>query len=146
MDHNRSVCFLEVCAALEDVAVVYGIEGESVSINCTYSLKDNQWREKSWCKHISEQECEHVVSARRFWMPFLRRRNGTTSISDNIQKGLLTVTIKPLQKQDAGLYQCKAEFLGNVNTLCKVKVTVVTGWSLCPNQLRALVLKCIFYL
>uniref|UniRef100_A0ABM5G764 Triggering receptor expressed on myeloid cells 2-like n=1 Tax=Pogona vitticeps TaxID=103695 RepID=A0ABM5G764_9SAUR len=111
----------------EDVTIVYGVEGEPISINCTYSPKENQWREKSWCKHISEMECQHVVSARRFWMPFLKRRNGTTAIADNINKGILTVTINPLRKEDAGLYQCKTDFLGIVNTLQKVRVNVLTG-------------------
>ncbi|XP_053104808.1 triggering receptor expressed on myeloid cells 2-like isoform X2 [Hemicordylus capensis] len=112
---------------MENVTVVHGVEGEPISINCTYSPKENQWKEKSWCKHISTVECQHIVSARRFWMPFLKRRNGTTSIADNIQKGILTVTINPLQKQDSGLYQCKTEFLGTMNTLHKVKVKVLTG-------------------
>ncbi|XP_053104809.1 triggering receptor expressed on myeloid cells 2-like isoform X3 [Hemicordylus capensis] len=112
---------------MENVTVVHGVEGEPISINCTYSPKENQWKEKSWCKHISTVECQHIVSARRFWMPFLKRRNGTTSIADNIQKGILTVTINPLQKQDSGLYQCKTEFLGTMNTLHKVKVKVLTA-------------------
>uniref|UniRef100_A0A8D0H2Y1 Ig-like domain-containing protein n=1 Tax=Sphenodon punctatus TaxID=8508 RepID=A0A8D0H2Y1_SPHPU len=116
--------FPETCAA-ENVTVVYGVEGESISINCTYSPREHKWREKSWCKHISETECRHVVSARRFWLEFLKKRNGTTSIADNIYKGVLTVTIKQLQKQDAGLYQCKTDFLGKTDTLQKVKVEVL---------------------
>ncbi|XP_054837360.1 triggering receptor expressed on myeloid cells 2-like [Eublepharis macularius] len=111
--------------ASNNVAVVYGIEGESVSINCTYSPKENQWREKNWCRHISNTECQHVVTARRFWMPFLKRRNGTTSIADDIQKGILTVTINPLKEEDAGLYQCNTDFLGSVRILHKVKLKVL---------------------
>ncbi|XP_042317753.1 triggering receptor expressed on myeloid cells 2-like isoform X2 [Sceloporus undulatus] len=123
------VCLVSLSDAhtTEDVAVVYGVEGKSISINCSYSPKENQWRKKSWCKHISERECQHIVSARTFWMPFLKRRNGTTAIADNIDEGILTVTINPLQKHDAGLYQCKTDFLGVVNTLLKVKVNVLTG-------------------
>lgn len=118
----------------EKIVVMNGVEGKSISINCTYSPKENQWREKSWCKHISKTECQYVVSARRFWMQFLKIRNGTTSISDNIQEGILTVTINPLQKQDAGLYQCKTDFLGVKKTLCKVEVKVLQGMPLDPNQ------------
>ncbi|XP_066482254.1 triggering receptor expressed on myeloid cells 2-like isoform X2 [Tiliqua scincoides] len=109
----------------EETVVVNGVEGKSISINCTYNPKENQWREKSWCKHISKTECQYIVSARRFWMQFLKKRNGTTSISDNIQEGILTVTINPLKLQDAGLYQCKTDFLGTKNTLCKVEVNVL---------------------
>ncbi|XP_062975143.1 triggering receptor expressed on myeloid cells 2-like isoform X2 [Elgaria multicarinata webbii] len=125
--------------ATENVALLYGIEGESITINCTYRPKENQWREKSWCKHISTTECQHVVSARRFWMPFLKRKNGTTAIADNIQDGILTVTINPLHKQDAGVYQCKTEFLGVVNTLQTVKLKVLSDlWETkTPEEPRA---------
>ncbi|XP_028589953.2 triggering receptor expressed on myeloid cells 2-like isoform X2 [Podarcis muralis] len=125
--------------ATEDVPTVYGVEGEPITINCTYNPQENQWREKSWCKLISEMSCQHVVSARRFWMPFLKRKNGTTAIADNIQKGILTVTIDPFQKEDAGLYQCKTEFLGITNILQKVKVEVLTGlWETeAPEEPRA---------
>ncbi|KAM6454618.1 triggering receptor expressed on myeloid cells 2-like isoform 1-T2 [Liasis olivaceus] len=117
--------FLSEVSTAEKVTVVYGVEGEPISINCSYSPQKNKWREKSWCKHISEADCQHVVSARRFWLPFLKRKNGTTAIADNIQEGVLTVTINPLQKQDAGWYQCMTNFLGIVNTLQKVKVNVL---------------------
>ncbi|KAJ7332982.1 hypothetical protein JRQ81_015162 [Phrynocephalus forsythii] len=126
-DYSTSIVFSLEAYATEDVTIVYGVEGEPISINCTYRRKENQWREKSWCKHVSEMECQHIVSARRFWMPFLKRRNGTTAIADNIHEGILTVTINPLRKQDAGLYQCKTELLGVVRTLQKVKVNVLAG-------------------
>ncbi|XP_032074930.1 triggering receptor expressed on myeloid cells 2-like isoform X2 [Thamnophis elegans] len=111
----------------EVITEVFGVEGEPISINCSYSPQENQWREKSWCKHISEATCQHVVSARRFWLPFVKRRNGTTAIADNIQEGVVMVTINPLQKQDAGWYQCLTRFLGTVKTLQKVKVNVLTS-------------------
>ncbi|XP_044287864.1 triggering receptor expressed on myeloid cells 2-like [Varanus komodoensis] len=114
-------------SATEKVELVHGIEGKSISINCTYNPKENQWRQKSWCKHTSERECQHIVSARRFWMPFLKKRNGSTAIADNIQDGILTVTINPLQKKDAGVYQCKSEFLGSVDTLQTVELNVLAG-------------------
>ncbi|XP_077190579.1 triggering receptor expressed on myeloid cells 2-like isoform X2 [Paroedura picta] len=125
--------------AANNHAVIYGIEGESISINCTYNLKENQWREKSWCRHISKTVCQHVVSARRFWMPFLKKRNGTTSIADDIRTGILTVTIYPLKKEDAGLYQYKADFLGSKSTLCTVKLKVLRGtWEIeAPEEPRA---------
>ncbi|XP_019369769.1 PREDICTED: triggering receptor expressed on myeloid cells 2-like [Gavialis gangeticus] len=113
--------------AAENTTVVYGMEGETISINCTYGPKEHKWKEKSWCKQVDETQCQRVVSARRFWLPFLKNRNGTTSISDNIHKGVLMVTIKRLQKQDAGLYQCKTDFLGTTRTLQKVKVEVLEG-------------------
>ncbi|NXG77832.1 TREM2 protein, partial [Baryphthengus martii] len=117
---------LEPCAA-ENVTVVYGVEGGTISVNCTYNPWQQRWREKSWCKQINETKCQHVVSARRFWLPFLKNRNGNTSISDNVHDGVLTVTMKQLKKQDAGLYQCKTDYLGQTNTLKKVQVKVLTA-------------------
>ncbi|XP_070604980.1 triggering receptor expressed on myeloid cells 2-like isoform X2 [Erythrolamprus reginae] len=121
-----SLVYLSVSTA-EIITEVFGVEGEPVSINCSYNPEKNQWREKSWCKHISEATCQHVVSARRFLLPFLKRRNGTTAIADNTQEGVLMVTINPLQKQDAGWYRCMTRFLGTVETLQKVKVNVLTS-------------------
>ncbi|XP_065554243.1 triggering receptor expressed on myeloid cells 2-like isoform X2 [Lathamus discolor] len=124
--HLIFLVFLPACAA-ENITVVYGMEGDTISINCTYNPWQQRWREKSWCKQIHETKCQHVVSARRFWLPFLKNRNGTTSISDNVREGVLTVTIKGLKKQDAGLYQCKSDYLGETNSLRKVQVEVLTA-------------------
>ncbi|NWX22510.1 TREM2 protein, partial [Aegotheles bennettii] len=117
---------LASCAA-ENVTVVYGMEGDTISVNCTYNPWQQRWREKSWCKQIDKTECQRVVSARRFWLPFLKNRNGTTSISDNVHEGVLTVTMKRLKKQDAGLYECRSDYLGETNSLRKVRVEVLTG-------------------
>ncbi|NXP45986.1 TREM2 protein, partial [Heliornis fulica] len=119
--------FLLASRAAENITTVYGMEGGTVSVNCTYNPWQQRWREKSWCKQVDETKCQHVVSARRFWLPFLRSRNGSTSISDNTQDGVLTVTMRRLKKQDAGLYKCKSDFLGETNTLRKVQVKVLTA-------------------
>ncbi|NXJ00263.1 TREM2 protein, partial [Psophia crepitans] len=119
--------FLLASGAAENVTVVYGMEGGTISVNCTYNPWQQRWREKSWCKQIDETKCQHVVSARRFWLPFLKNRNGSTSISDNVHEGVLTVTMKRLRKQDAGLYQCKTDYLGETSTLRKVQVEVLTA-------------------
>uniref|UniRef100_A0A8C4UK63 Ig-like domain-containing protein n=1 Tax=Falco tinnunculus TaxID=100819 RepID=A0A8C4UK63_FALTI len=125
--HLIFMVFLSASCAVENVTVVYGMEGGTISVNCTYNPWQQRWREKSWCKMIDETECQHVVSARRFWLPFLKNRNGNTSISDNVREGVLTVTMKRLKKQDAGLYQCKTEYLGETNSLRKVQVEVLTA-------------------
>ncbi|KAM6370425.1 triggering receptor expressed on myeloid cells 2-like isoform 2-T2 [Pluvialis apricaria] len=125
--HLISLIFLSASCAAENITVVYGIEGGTISVNCTYNPWQQRWREKSWCKQIDETKCQHVVSARRFWLPFLKNRNGTTSISDNVREGVLTVTMKRLKKQDAGLYQCRTDYLGETNSLRKVQVEVLTA-------------------
>ncbi|KAM9217403.1 LOW QUALITY PROTEIN: triggering receptor expressed on myeloid cells 2-like [Leptosomus discolor] len=120
--------FLSASCAAENVTVVYGMEGGTISVNCTYDPWQQRWREKSWCKQVDETKCQHVVSARRFWLPFLKNRNGTTSIRDNVHEGVLTVTMKRLKKEDAGLYQCKTDYLGETNSLRKVQVEVLTAF------------------
>ncbi|NXV77474.1 TREM2 protein, partial [Atlantisia rogersi] len=124
--HLTFLVFLSESYVAENITTVYGMEGDTISVKCTYNPWQQRWREKSWCKEIDETKCQHVVSARRFWLPFLKNRNGTTSISDNVQEGVLTVTMKRLKKQDAGLYQCKSDFLGETNTLRRVQVEVLT--------------------
>ncbi|XP_054660163.1 triggering receptor expressed on myeloid cells 2-like [Grus americana] len=125
--HLIFLAFLSASRAADNITVVYGMEGGTISVNCTYNPWQQRWREKSWCKQTDETKCQHVVSARRFWLPFLKNRNGTTSISDNVREGVLTVTMKRLRKQDAGLYQCKTDYLGETNTLRKVQVEVLTA-------------------
>ncbi|KAM9369476.1 LOW QUALITY PROTEIN: triggering receptor expressed on myeloid cells 2-like [Phaethornis superciliosus] len=125
--HFIFLIFCSASCAAENITVVYGMEGGTISVNCTYDPWQQRWREKSWCRQLEENRCEPVVSARRFWLPFQRKRNGTTSISDNVHQGVLTVTMKQLKKQDAGLYQCKSSYLGETNSLRKVQVEVLTA-------------------
>ncbi|NWS13869.1 TREM2 protein, partial [Pachyramphus minor] len=115
---------LASCAA-ENVTVVYGMEGGTISVNCSYDPQQQWWREKSWCRQVDETKCQHVVSARSFWLPFPRGRKSTTSIRDNVHDGVLTVTMRQLRKEDAGLYQCRTDFLGDTRSLRKVQVEVL---------------------
>ncbi|NXL74654.1 TREM2 protein, partial [Leptocoma aspasia] len=113
------------CAA-ENVTVVAAMEGDTISVNCSYDPRQ-WWREKSWCRQLEQSGCQHVVSAPPAWLPFPRSRRGTTSIRDNARAGLLTVTIRRLRKEDAGLYQCKTHFLGDTKSLRKVQVEVLAA-------------------
>ncbi|XP_068015899.1 triggering receptor expressed on myeloid cells 2-like [Melanerpes formicivorus] len=121
--HLLFLAFSSGCAA-EDIPVVYGVEGGSISVNCSYKAWQQRWREKSWCRQL-ERHCQPVVRARRLWLPFLSSWNGSTSIRDNIQQGLLTVTMRRLSRQDSGLYQCRAHSLGEAESLGKVRVEVL---------------------
>ncbi|NWW35014.1 TREM2 protein, partial [Panurus biarmicus] len=113
------------CAA-ENITVVAAVEGDTISVNCSYDPRQ-WWREKSWCKQLDRSRCQHVVSAPPVWLPFLRNRSGTTSLRDNPSAGLLTVTVRRLRKEDAGLYQCRTEFLGETKSLRKVRVEVLAA-------------------
>ncbi|NXM15580.1 TREM2 protein, partial [Ploceus nigricollis] len=113
------------CAA-ENVTVVAAMEGDTISVNCSYDPRQ-WWRGKSWCRQLDQSRCQHVVSAPPVWLPFPRGWGGTTSIRDNARAGLLTVTMRRLRKEDAGLYQCKTDFLGQTQSLRKVQVEVLAA-------------------
>ncbi|NXA57734.1 TREM2 protein, partial [Mohoua ochrocephala] len=113
------------CAA-ENVTMVAAMEGDTISVNCSYDPR-HWWREKSWCRQLDESRCQPVVSAPTLWLPFPRNRRGSTSIRDDARAGLLTVTMRRLRKEDAGLYQCKTDFLGATRSLRKVQVEVLAA-------------------
>ncbi|NXK70638.1 TREM2 protein, partial [Sylvietta virens] len=111
------------CAA-ENVTVVAALEGDTVSVNCSYDPRQ-WWREKSWCRQLGPGRCRRVVSAPPAWLPFPGRSRGSTSVRDDARAGLLTVTLGRLRKEDAGLYQCRTDFLGDTRSLRKVRVEVL---------------------
>ncbi|NXB00176.1 TREM2 protein, partial [Cnemophilus loriae] len=113
------------CAA-ENITVVAAVEGDTISVNCSYDPRQ-WWRGKSWCRQLDESRCQHVVSAPPVWLPLPGNRRGSTSIRDDARAGLLTVTMRRLRKEDAGLYQCKMDFLGATTSLRKVQVEVLAA-------------------
>ncbi|NXO98026.1 TREM2 protein, partial [Certhia brachydactyla] len=113
------------CAA-QNVTVVAAMEGDTISVNCSYDARQ-WWREKSWCRQLEQGRCQPVVRTPPAWLPFPRNRRGATSIRDNARAGLLTVTIRRLRKEDAGLYQCQTDFLGHTKSLRKVQVEVLAA-------------------
>ncbi|RLV96909.1 hypothetical protein DV515_00012323 [Chloebia gouldiae] len=117
---------LTASCAEEDVLVVAAMEGDTISVNCSYDPWQ-WWWEKSWCRQLDQSWCQHVVSISPLWLPFHRAKTGTTSIRDNARARLLTVTMRHLRKEDAGLYQCKTDFLGETKSLRKVQVEVLAA-------------------
>ncbi|NXT71502.1 TREM2 protein, partial [Chaetops frenatus] len=111
------------CAA-ENVTVVVAVEGDTISVNCSYDPRQ-WWREKSWCRQLEQRRCQRLASAPPAWLPFPGATGATTSIRDNARAGLLTVTMRQLRKQDTGLYQCRTDFLGDTKSLRKVWVEVL---------------------
>ncbi|NWR45771.1 TREM2 protein, partial [Regulus satrapa] len=113
------------CAA-ENVTVVAAVEGDTISVNCSYDPRQ-WWREKSWCRQLEQSRCRRVLSAPPAWLPFPGGSRGSTSIRDNARAGLLTVTMRHLRKEDAGLYRCQTDFLGTTKSLRKVRVEVMAA-------------------
>nr|XP_033774937.1 triggering receptor expressed on myeloid cells 2-like [Geotrypetes seraphini] len=114
----------------ENVTIVSGTLGHSAVIHCHYNHERDRWRKKTWCKHVTETYCEPIVSARRFWLHFLQKRNGSTSIADDTTEGILTVRIVELSREDTGMYQCQISQRDKVITLKKIWLDVSDGLGL----------------
>ncbi|XP_064255475.1 triggering receptor expressed on myeloid cells 2-like [Passer domesticus] len=123
---HLTLVFLSASCAAENVTVVAAMEGDTISVNCSYDPRQ-WWREKSWCRQLEQRRCQHVVGAPPAWLPFPGSRRGTTSIRDDARAGLLTVTMRRLRKEDAGLYQCRTDFLGQTKSLRVVQVEVLAA-------------------
>ncbi|XP_053819661.1 triggering receptor expressed on myeloid cells 2 isoform X2 [Vidua chalybeata] len=126
---HLTLAFLAASCAAENVTVVAAWEGDTISVNCSYDARQ-WWREKSWCRQLDQSRCQRVVSAPPvwlLWLPFPGSRRGATSIRDNARAGLLTVTMRRLRREDAGLYQCRTDFLGETRSLRKVQVEVLAA-------------------
>nr|XP_012616272.1 triggering receptor expressed on myeloid cells 2 isoform X2 [Microcebus murinus] len=116
----------ELCRA-HNATVLLGVAGQSLRVSCPYDSLKHWGRRKAWCRQVGEEgPCQRVVSTHSVWLlSFLKRRNGSTAIADDALGGTLTVTLRDLQAQDTGLYQCQSLHGGEADTLRKVLVEVL---------------------
>ncbi|XP_059138064.1 triggering receptor expressed on myeloid cells 2 [Peromyscus eremicus] len=93
-----------------NTTVLQGVAGQSLQVSCTYDSLKHWGRRKAWCRQLAEEgPCQRVVSTHSVWLlAFLRKRNGSTVITDDTLAGTVTVTLRNLQADDAGLYQCQS--------------------------------------
>uniref|UniRef100_A0A4X1SLH6 Triggering receptor expressed on myeloid cells 2 n=1 Tax=Sus scrofa TaxID=9823 RepID=A0A4X1SLH6_PIG len=110
-----------------NTSVFQGTAGQSLRVSCSYNSLKHWGRRKAWCRQLSEEGlCQHVVSTHPTWLlSFLKRRNGSTAITDDALGGTLTITLRNLQAHDAGLYQCQSLHGSEADTLKKVLVEVL---------------------
>ncbi|XP_004674058.1 PREDICTED: triggering receptor expressed on myeloid cells 2 [Condylura cristata] len=110
-----------------NTTVFQGTAGQSLQVSCPYDSLKHWGRRKAWCRQLSEEGlCQRVVSTHHSWLlSFLKRRNGSTAITDDALGGTLTVTLRNLQARDAGLYQCQSLRGGEADTLGRVLVEVL---------------------
>uniref|UniRef100_A0A5F9D383 Triggering receptor expressed on myeloid cells 2 n=1 Tax=Oryctolagus cuniculus TaxID=9986 RepID=A0A5F9D383_RABIT len=111
-----------------NTTVFQGVAGQSLRVSCPYDSATHWGRRKAWCRQLGEEgPCERVVSTHSWWLlSFLKRRNGSTAITDDALGGTLTVTLRDLQAQDAGVYQCQSLQGREASTLQKILVEVLT--------------------
>ncbi|XP_023575864.1 triggering receptor expressed on myeloid cells 2 [Octodon degus] len=119
--------FVAELSRAHNTTVLQGMAGRSLQISCPYDPVKHWGRRKAWCRQPREEGlCQRVVSTHSLWLlAFLQRRNGSTAITDDALGGTLTVTLRNLQAQDAGLYQCQALRGREADTLHKVLVEVL---------------------
>nr|XP_045013322.1 triggering receptor expressed on myeloid cells 2 isoform X2 [Jaculus jaculus] len=93
-----------------NTTVVQGEVGQSLRVSCSYDSVKHWGRRKAWCRQLGKEgPCQRVVSTHSLWLlAFVKKRNGSTVISDDALAGTLTVTLRNLQAGDAGLYQCQS--------------------------------------
>ncbi|XP_016046629.1 triggering receptor expressed on myeloid cells 2 isoform X2 [Erinaceus europaeus] len=110
-----------------NTTLLQGRAGQSLQVSCPYDSLKHWGRRKAWCRQLGEEgPCQRVISTHRAWLlSFLKRRNKTTVITDDTLGGKLTITLRNLQAQDAGLYQCQSLHRGEANTLGRVLVEVL---------------------
>lgn len=109
-----------------------GLAGQSLRVSCPYESRKHWGQRKAWCRQLrAKGPCQRVVSTHSSWLlSFLKMRNGSTAIADDVLGGTLTVTLRNLQFQDAGLYQCQSLRGNEADTLRKVLVEVLAGeWA-----------------
>ncbi|XP_020012695.2 triggering receptor expressed on myeloid cells 2 [Castor canadensis] len=119
--------FITALSSASNTTVLQGVEGHSLRISCPYDSAKHWGRRKAWCRQLDEKGlCQRVVSTHSLWLlAFLKKRNGSTVITDDALAGTLTVTLRNLQAHDAGLYQCQSLRGHETDTLQKVLVEVL---------------------
>lgn len=111
----------------QNTTVLQGVVGQSLRVSCSYDSRKYWGRRKAWCRQLgAEGPCQRVVSTRSLWLlALLKKRNGSTVITDDALAGTLTVTLRNLQASDAGLYQCQSLRGQEADILQKVLVQVL---------------------
>lgn len=114
-------------------SAVSGLVGGTLTIDCPYRSTTDLWTQKVWCKELGTGQCEEIVRTRRFYLPFVRRNSGNTSITDYIREHRVSVTIKHLRREDTGVYRCQTHTGGDIHTLRAVTVEVLEDLEEIPG-------------
>ncbi|XP_014024852.2 polymeric immunoglobulin receptor [Salmo salar] len=89
--------------------LVSGEEGGSVSVQCLYS-DTLRGKEKKWCRSGDRHSCQTQTDT---------SQNASVVISDG-KRGVFNVTMKQLEKKDAGWYWCS---VGDLQAAVHINVT-----------------------
>uniref|UniRef100_A0A8C9FLS6 Ig-like domain-containing protein n=1 Tax=Pavo cristatus TaxID=9049 RepID=A0A8C9FLS6_PAVCR len=82
-------------------------ELDSLSVQCPYRALGYSEGRKAWCRQQGQAECSLIVStAYPYTWGSTGARNKSSSIQDDAQTGIATITMNKLQAQDSGVYWC----------------------------------------
>ncbi|XP_072498150.1 trem-like transcript 2 protein [Notamacropus eugenii] len=73
-------------------------EGETLSVQCSYTVRSDRWEGKVWCK-VRRKKCDSRFTRGSGFSPPYK-------LHDDSQAGLLIVTMEKLRHQDSGKYWC----------------------------------------
>ncbi|XP_045045923.2 CMRF35-like molecule 9 isoform X4 [Desmodus rotundus] len=112
------------CGALMGPEKIRGLEGDTVSLQCTYGEKLRN-HQKYWCRKTGTlfTRCSDIIYTKADGQ---ESRRGRVSIQDSPQELRFNVTLRELTLEDSGQYWCGVKILGFDETLL-VTLIVVPG-------------------
>ncbi|XP_037740905.1 trem-like transcript 1 protein isoform X1 [Chelonia mydas] len=99
-------------------------KGDSISLNCSYSMKDNSRGPNNftWCKMVTATRCQPVVSVE---IDQIVNTQGRTRIKIDQWNREIIVTLVALQLRDSGEYHCETHLQGSTVLLKMITLNVL---------------------
>lgn len=112
------------------------MEGQTLTVRCSYTPETGPYVSKSWCRQTSVKSCTRVVTT---YQPQTAVEKSRHTIWDDPEAGFLVVNITDLQEDDSGSYWC-GNYNASENTifiLRNITLVVSPGEAFlrkCPHQ------------
>ncbi|KAM5180712.1 polymeric immunoglobulin receptor-like [Mantella aurantiaca] len=118
------------CSSSSHVREVQTTVKGFITITCNYNTYQYKNKGSSWCRQISEIECDNIVHTRGFNPSIYKERVNVSQTMD--QFGTVNVTIFNLQPWDTGLYNWRIWNGNDYEIIQTVLLQVING--LPPNM------------
>ncbi|XP_009293791.1 T-cell immunoglobulin and mucin domain-containing protein 4 isoform X2 [Danio rerio] len=110
---TSNICFA-TCS--ESSKLVIGLVGDTVTLPCKYDINTNGPLGVCWGRHQSLFSCENtVISIDGLQLNY--RESHRFSLDSGLDRGDVSLTIRAVQKSDAGMYVCRIEIPGLFNDI-----------------------------
>ncbi|CAM5119585.1 unnamed protein product [Natator depressus] len=103
-------------------------KGDSISLNCSYSVKDDSRGPNNftWCKMVTATRCQPVVSIE---IDQIVNTQGRTRIKIDRWNRAIIVTLVALQLRDSGEYRCETHLQGSTVLLKMITLNVLESYD-----------------